>query len=68
MKVITKVALTLTEEEKIVLNTAAALLERIARADTNQDIADFLLGYREIGDFNELSDLLYRITDSAENE
>lgn len=68
MKVITKVALALTEEEKIVLNTAAALLGRIARADNNQNIADFLLGYCEIGCFDELSDLIYRIADSAENE
>lgn len=68
MKVITKVALALTEEEKIVLNTAAALLGRIARADANQNVADFLLGYCEIGDFDELSDLIYKIADVAENE
>ena len=68
MKVITKVALTLTEEEKIILNTAATLLGRIARADKDQNLADFLLGDREIDCFDELSDLLYRITDSAENE
>lgn len=68
MKIITKVALALTEEEKIILNTVAALLGRIARADANQNIADFLLGYLEIGNFDELSDLIYRIADSAENE
>ena len=68
MKVITKVALALTEEEKITLNTAAALLGRIARADNNQNIADFLLGYCEISCFEELSDLIYKIAASAENE
>ena len=70
MKVITKISLALTEEEKITLNTAATLLGRIARADNsyNQNLADFLLGYCEIGSFDELSDLLYKITDSAENE
>lgn len=68
MKVITKVALALTEEEKIILNTAATLLGRIARADKDQNLADFLLGYCEIGCFDELSDLLYKIADSAENE
>lgn len=68
MKVITKVSLALTEEEKIILNTAASLLGRIANADANQNIADFLLGYSEIGSFDELSDLIYRIADSAENE
>lgn len=68
MKVITKSFLSLTEEERMILSTAAALLERIARADTNQNIADLLLGYCEIGCFDELSDLLYRIADSAENE
>ena len=68
MKVITKVALALTEEEKIILNTAAALLGRIARTDKDQNLADFLLGDCDIGCFDELSDLLYRIADSAENE
>ena len=68
MKVITKIALTLTEEEKILLNSAAALLGRIARADNNQNLADFLLAYCEIDCFDELSDLLYKIADSAENE
>ena len=68
MKVITKVALTLTEEEKIILNTAATLLGRIARADKDQNLADLLLGYREIKDFDELSNLIYIIADSAENE
>lgn len=68
MKAITKVVLALTEEEKIILNTAAALLGRIARADNNQNIADFLLGYCEISNFDELSDLIYKIADSAENE
>lgn len=68
MKVITKSFLSLTEEERMILNTAAALLGRIAKADINQDIADLLLGYCEIGCFDELSDLIYKIANSAENE
>lgn len=68
MKVITQVSLALTEEERIILNKAANLLAKIAMADTNQDIADFLLGYCEIGCFDELSDLIYKIADAAENE
>jgi len=68
MKVITKVALALTEEEKIILNTAASLLGRIANKDVNQNLTDFLLGDCAIESFDELSDLLYRIADSAENE
>jgi len=68
MKIITKSFLSLTEEERTTLNIAAALLGRIAKEDTHQDIADSLLGYCEIGCFDELSDLIYKIADAAENE
>ena len=68
MKIITKIAITLTEEEKILLNSATALFGRIARADNNQNLADFLLGDCEIDCFDELSDLIYKIADAAENE
>ena len=68
MKVITKISLALTEEERIILNRAANLLASIAQADINDDIADLLLGYCEIGCFDELSNLIYKIADSAESE
>ena len=68
MKIINKPSLMLTEEEKALLNKVAALMGAIEKYDTHGDLADSIIGYVNIGNFDELADLLYRIADSAENE
>lgn len=68
MKIINKPALMLTEEEKTLLNKVAALMGAIEKNDIHRDLADSIIGYENIGNFDELADLLYRIADSAENE
>ena len=68
MKIINKPSLMLTEEEKVLLNKVAALMGEIEKYDTHGDLADSIISYRTVGDFDELADLLYRIADAAENE
>ena len=68
MKIINKPALMLTEEEKTLLNKAAALMSAIEKNDIHGDLAESIIGYDSVGSFDELADLLYRISDAAENE
>lgn len=68
MKLIVKTSLALTAEERDTLNKAAVVLANINKADINEDLADTLIGYREIATFDELSDLIYKITASAKDE
>lgn len=68
MKIINKPSLDLTDEEKDLLLKVIALLEAIEKEDTNGDLADSLLNYREIGNFNDLANLIDKIFISAENE
>lgn len=68
MKIINKPALMLTEEEKVLLNKVAALMATIEKNDIYGDLAESIIDYENIGNFDELANLLYRIADSAENE
>ena len=68
MKIINKPNLSLTDEEKDLLLKTVALLEAIEKEDTNGDLADFILNYREIGTFNDLASLIDEIILSTENE
>lgn len=68
MKVIVKPSLALTEEERTLLNKVASIFGEIEKNDIHGDLADSILGYCEIGCFEDLSDLIYKIAASAENE
>ncbi len=66
MKIINKPILSLTNEEKALLLKAIELFEEIEKKDINGDLADFILNYREIGNFNDLAILIDEIVVSAE--
>ena len=66
MKIINKPILSLTNEEKALLLKAVELFEEIEKKDINGDLADFILNYREIGNFNDLAILIDEIVISAE--
>ena len=66
MKIINKPILSLTNEEKALLLKAVELFEEIEKKDINGDLADFILNYREIGNFNDLAILIDEIVVSAE--
>lgn len=66
MKIINKPVLDLTDEEKALLLKVVELFEAIEKEDTNGDLADSLLSYREIGNFNDLASLIDKIFVSAE--
>lgn len=66
MKIINKPVLNLTDEEKALLLKVIELFETIEKEDTNGDLADFMLNYREIGNFNDLAILIDEIVVSAE--
>ena len=66
MKIINKPVLNLTDEEKALLLKAIELFETIEKEDTNGDLADSILNYREIGNFNDLAILIDEIVVSAE--
>lgn len=66
MKIINKPILSLTNEEKALLLKAIELFEEIEKKDINGDFADFILNYREIGNFNDLAILIDEIVVSAE--
>lgn len=66
MKIINKPALSLTDEEKALLLKVIELFEEIEKKDTNGDLADLILNYREVGNFNDLATLIDEIVVSAE--
>lgn len=68
MKIINKPVLNLTDEEKALLLKVIELFETIEKADTNGDLADSMLNYREIGNFNDLAILIDEMLVAVENE
>ena len=66
MKIINKPALSLTDEEKALLLKVIELFEEIEKKDTNGDLTDLILNYREVGNFNDLATLIDEIVVSAE--
>lgn len=68
MKIINKPVLSLTDEEKALLLKVIELFEEIEKKDINGDLADFILNYREIGNFNDLAILIDEIVVSTEEE
>ena len=66
MKIINKPVLSLTDEEKALLLKVIELFEEIEKKDANGDLANFILNYREIGNFNDLAILIDEIVVSAE--
>lgn len=66
MKIINKPVLNLTDEEKALLLKVIELFETIEKEDTNGDLADSMLNYREIGNFSDLAILIDEIVVSAE--
>lgn len=66
MKIINKPTLNLTNEEKALLLKVIELFEEIEKEDVNGDLADFILNYREISNFNDLVILIDEIVVSAE--
>lgn len=66
MKIINKPVLNLTNEEKTLLLKAIELFEEIEKEDVSRDLADSILNYREIGNFNDLAILIDDIVVSAE--
>ena len=68
MKIINKPVLNLTDEEKALLLKVIELFETIEKEDTNGDLADSMLNYREIGNFNDLAILIDEIVIATENE
>lgn len=61
--------LMLKEEEKELLRKVANLLWDIGEIDSENDIAENILGFcNTVTTFEELGDLVMSVTDSAENE
>lgn len=68
MNVINKSILTLTNDEKALLNKAAALLIAIERKDPSGDLANPIFSRRDIYCFGDLAAIIYDTVASIEEE